>query len=107
MLQKETDAPKGKKTKPKRGAKATTRRRGTGNPATDPGPPVNGALKRIDQWPGLEDDSVVRPSQSVLQNERVLNSDLFAAYEMSATLMSVCWLCVQACLHDTLHIKVD
>ena len=61
VLQKETDAPKGKKAKPKRGAKATTRRRGTGNPATDPGPPVNGALKRIDQWPGLEDDSVVSP----------------------------------------------
>ena len=59
MLQKETEAPKGKKAKAKRGAKATTRRRGTGNPATDPGPAVNGALKRIDQWPGLEDDSVV------------------------------------------------
>ena len=60
VVQKETDAPKGKKPKPKRGAKAGTRRRGTGNPATDPGPPVNGALKRIDQWPGLEDDSLVR-----------------------------------------------
>lgn len=64
VMQKETDAPKGKKTKPKRGAKAATRRRGTGNPATDPGPPVNGALKRIDQWPGLEDDSLVRTYQA-------------------------------------------
>lgn len=58
--QKETDTPaKGKKGKAKRGAKAGTRRRGAGNPATDPGPPVAGALKRIDQWPGLEDDSLV------------------------------------------------
>lgn len=61
VVQKETEAPssKGKKGKAKRGAKAGTRRRGTGNPATDPGPPVNGALKRIDQWPELEEDSLV------------------------------------------------
>ena len=60
LAQKETDTPaKGKKGKAKRSAKAGTRRRGAGNPATDPGPPVAGALKRIDQWPGLEDDSLV------------------------------------------------
>lgn len=61
LSQKEADTPaKGKKGKAKRGAKAgATRRRGAGNAATDPGPPVTGALKRIDQWPGLEDDSLV------------------------------------------------
>ena len=64
MPQKETDAPKGKKAKTKRGTKAGTRRRGTGNPATDPGPPVNGALKRIDQWPGVEDERLVSDAPS-------------------------------------------
>ncbi len=59
--QKEVEAPKGKKGKSKRSSKSGSRRRGTGNPATDPGPPVNGALKRVDVWPGLEDDSLVSP----------------------------------------------
>ena len=84
ISQKETETPKGKKPKTKRGAKATTRRRGTGNPATDPGPPVNGALKRIDQWPGLEDDSMVCNSKQ-------------AAHDPSSTDLLIC--CERRRLH--------